>query len=594
MISTIGVGEYPYGVAVTNDNAYVANSGSGTVSIIGTPENPIVGQANSNYAYVYVGGEPFGIAVTPDNEYVYVSTGINVDIIWTYTDTVVMQLVPAASDQTMVPWTVINGLNGPWGIAVSPDSQWVYITNYYGNTVSEIGTPENTAYANQLVNTYSVGDAPIGVAITPNGDYAYVTNSGGSSVSVIYTVANTVTATIPVGYEPYDVAATNGFAYVTNVGSSTVSVINPVTLLETLPSSFYAPWGVTLTPSGDYAFVTSGSYDSVSGINTASRTVVSTISLPSGSGPYSVAVTPDGKYIYVTNQQSDTVSVINPLATADFGVSVASPTLTAGVSSPVTVKALNAYGAVDTSYRGTVTFSAGYFEAGDVLPSDYPFTATDAGVHTFTPGVTLLTEGSNAIYVTDTSDSLITGEEAVTVNPGSNLAGSNFAGHNFKGANLGGAILTDANLAGANLMGANLAGANLMGANLAGANLMGANLAGTILSGANFQGANLKGDNLQSAILSGANFQGANLQGDNLQSAILSGANFQGANLMNVDLTGATLTGISSSQPTNFNGANMKNAIFTDTICASPNYITASGTNTSGAVNIPANAIPPL
>ena len=69
--------------------------------------------------------------------------------------------------------------------------------------------------------TVTVGSGPYGVAVTPNGAYAYVTNEGGDTVSVISTTTNTVAATITVGNEPYGVAITpNGaYAYVTNHGS---------------------------------------------------------------------------------------------------------------------------------------------------------------------------------------------------------------------------------------------------------------------------------------------------------------------------------------------------------------------------------------
>ena len=79
--------------------------------------------------------------------------------------------------------------------------------------------------------TVTVGSYPFGVAVTPNGAYAYVTNQDTNSVSVISTSSNTVTETVTVGSGPFGVAVTpNGaYAYVTNLDSGSVSVINTAT-----------------------------------------------------------------------------------------------------------------------------------------------------------------------------------------------------------------------------------------------------------------------------------------------------------------------------------------------------------------------------
>ena len=58
-----------------------------------------------------------------------------------------------------------------------------------------------------------------------------------------------------------------------------------------------------------FAYVTNGFSNNVSVINTASNSVVATVTV--GSVPYGVAITPDGSFAYVANQGSDNVSVIN-------------------------------------------------------------------------------------------------------------------------------------------------------------------------------------------------------------------------------------------------------------------------------------------
>ena len=53
-----------------------------------------------------------------------------------------------------------------------------------------------------------------------------------------------------------------------------------------------------------------------------------------------------------------------------------------GVAFNVTVTVKNVRGNVVTAYRGTVHFSS--LDSTATLPANYTFTASDAGVHTFT------------------------------------------------------------------------------------------------------------------------------------------------------------------------------------------------------------------
>jgi YVTN family beta-propeller protein len=123
--------------------AYVANSGDGTVSVIDTATNTVMGIP------IPVGREPFGVAVTPDGKHAYVANldSNTVSVIDTATNTVVA--------------TVTVGVS-PTGVAVTPDGKHAYITNGSSNNVSVIDTVTNT-----VVATVTVGDGPIGVGIMP-------------------------------------------------------------------------------------------------------------------------------------------------------------------------------------------------------------------------------------------------------------------------------------------------------------------------------------------------------------------------------------------------------------------------------------------
>jgi hypothetical protein len=119
-------------------------------------------------------------------------------------------------------------------------------------------------------------------------------------------------------------------------------------------------------------------------------------------GPQSLTVT-DTVNTEFTNTQSITVA---PGAAASFVVT-GFPATTAGVAQNFTVTVKDVFGNVATNYTGTVTFSSSDPLA--ALPSNYTFTAADAGVHTFT--ATLKKAGTQSITVTDTQASLVTGTE---------------------------------------------------------------------------------------------------------------------------------------------------------------------------------------
>jgi hypothetical protein len=90
-------------------------------------------------------------------------------------------------------------------------------------------------------------------------------------------------------------------------------------------------------------------------------------------------------------------------------------TITAGTPFDVTLKAVDPFGQTAIGYTGTVHFSA--TDAQATLPGDYPFTSSDAGMHTLSNAVTLKTAGSQAITAADTVTASIAGNGSVTVNP---------------------------------------------------------------------------------------------------------------------------------------------------------------------------------
>jgi photosystem II stability/assembly factor-like uncharacterized protein len=103
---------------------------------------------------------------------------------------------------------------------------------------------------------------------------------------------------------------------------------------------------------------------------------------------------------------------VTPGAATHFKLA-APGSVTAGTPFTVTVTALDAFGNTATGYLGTVNFTT--TDPNHTLPPNYMFTAGDAGVHTFTNGVTLNTPGTQTLHVKDTVTGSIAGSAKITV-----------------------------------------------------------------------------------------------------------------------------------------------------------------------------------
>jgi hypothetical protein len=92
----------------------------------------------------------------------------------------------------------------------------------------------------------------------------------------------------------------------------------------------------------------------------------------------------------------------------------------------VTLTAQDRFNNTVSTYAGTIHFTVTDIGSGVVLPSDYTFISSDAGVHTFTNGVTLVSAGNQTITVKDTQFLSIKGSAIVSVgNPVPAITGLN-------------------------------------------------------------------------------------------------------------------------------------------------------------------------
>jgi hypothetical protein len=106
-------------------------------------------------------------------------------------------------------------------------------------------------------------------------------------------------------------------------------------------------------------------------------------------------------------------------ASASAFVLTAPATAMAGGPFDLAVNAVDRLAQPAVGYRGTAHFSSSDpLTVPQDLPGDYTFTNADAGMHTFSSGVTLKTAGNQTVTAVDTATgSTITGNTPVSVNP---------------------------------------------------------------------------------------------------------------------------------------------------------------------------------
>jgi YVTN family beta-propeller protein len=188
--SPITVGLAPAALAITPDGAYVyvisyvdGNPGTGTLSVIRTSDNSVQLNAITGFS------GPFAIAITPNGKHAYV-TNFGSNNFSPVGNTV---SVVNISNNTIVA-TVTLGIQ-PSGIAIMPSGSYAYVSNYNtlydGPDFTDLTASEGTIniidiHTNEVISkVINVGLSPDAIAISPNGQFAYVSNYTSNTVSVI-------------------------------------------------------------------------------------------------------------------------------------------------------------------------------------------------------------------------------------------------------------------------------------------------------------------------------------------------------------------------------------------------------------------------
>jgi 6-phosphogluconolactonase len=320
--SPFPAGQGGFGVTPTPDrrHLYVSNYGSHSISAFDVGAS---GALSAVHGSPFAAPQPVLSAATPNGRYLYVANDVGNDgdpgsVSGYGIDSGTGKLTP-------VPGSPVRASDiGPFGVAVSPDGNFLYVSNT-GNSPSTAGSVSvyriagKTGRITEIAGSpYGAGIAPAGVAMTPDGDHLYVANGESATISA-FTRDSDSGALTPVPNSPF--SAGNG-----------------------------QPAGLAITPDGRYLYSASGSEATPAdnrvhafAIDPGSGALaeVKGSPYPAGFGPQFAAITGDGAHLYVTNNGSQDVSAYaidassgaltelpkSPFATGDapLGIAISKP-----------------------------------------------------------------------------------------------------------------------------------------------------------------------------------------------------------------------------------------------------------------------------
>ena len=260
-------------------------------------------------------GSPGGAATKPSGPSMVYVTSLN------------LNSVLAINAKTHAVSTISGpGLNGPLGIAITPNGATAYVTNSLGNTVTPINL-RGSVHTSETPIT--VGSGPSAIAITPNGATAYVSNFNSNTVTPIDLATHVARSPIHVGPGPWSIAVNSLGTYVSvsNSEGKTVSVINVATAKVTTIDLKNRPQAIAVAPDGKTAYVANGAFVTPITLG-ATPSVDPSISIPNK--PLGIAISPNGAWAYTAN----TDATVTPISLRGSSPSAKSPVSVGTLTQP--------------------------------------------------------------------------------------------------------------------------------------------------------------------------------------------------------------------------------------------------------------------
>ena len=339
-------GNSPFGITTNavGSYAYVSNFTDGTVSMF---KVDATGSLSSLGSDVSTGSgsssEPTGITISPNNKFAYVvnCADASVSAFSINANGTLVSLGNSVSTGTSGDCVNLNVGSIPVGIAITPDSKFLYVANYSDGTIvgfnisssgtlSSIGAPVQAGVAD-LVNL-NRAISPQWMVISPTGGFMYVSNLNQGLIST-FSISSTGALTlkgqpIPTGNSwasnPFGgtLSPDGSLLFVANYNEGSVSTfrVNATGALSVLDNEAITGLSgglrpIVVSPDGAFMFVASASSGLIYGYSINIDSTLTAVGVPinAGTGFTSVSISPNGQYILLT------ANTANQIAT--FGVS---------------------------------------------------------------------------------------------------------------------------------------------------------------------------------------------------------------------------------------------------------------------------------
>jgi YVTN family beta-propeller protein len=299
LLTACRVHDFPNYPAHYREYAYIADSGSNTVTVL-----DIVNLRTDHV--LRVGSHPTGVAANPARNEVYAvnSGSASVSVINAETNQVIAT-IPVKRD--------------PYFLSVDAKGERGYVANSGSNSVSVLDLA-----ARRVIATVGVGEQPGVAQVTPDGSAIVVSNRKANSASVIdgrTLKVRSVWENCP-GATDIAILPDSSKAFVACSGGHQVMVLGlarsaqhdasaaqpaqPDSLLDYLDVG-KTPIQLAMKPDGGEIFVSNFDSNTISEIATGSNEVGGTY--PVGSRPVRGLVSADNSTLYVSNFDSDSVAI---------------------------------------------------------------------------------------------------------------------------------------------------------------------------------------------------------------------------------------------------------------------------------------------
>jgi DNA-binding beta-propeller fold protein YncE len=326
MVEVSPDGKHVYVTAIESDTFLIfnRNAASGIVTLANAwtdGENGVV--TGLNY--------PYGIAVSPDGRFIYVTS---------FNSTAVVTFYRAADDAILYQGALVDNTNliNPYIPVLSPDGQHLYVTGGHTGAVTDPGyvsvfsrdaltgalTFVERRYEGQLISCpiicfYINGlSGAWGIAVSPDGQYVYV--AGYQDDSIVRFLRNPEDGTLVYGGR-----VTDSLALAEELAAAPETAEGVAAAEAVAVAGLDGAFDVKLSPDGLYLYATGNIADAVSvfgrnasGVLTQVQIITPTAGLPALDGARELVVSPDGTAVYATGGNADSVVAFhtaNPVPT---------------------------------------------------------------------------------------------------------------------------------------------------------------------------------------------------------------------------------------------------------------------------------------